>query len=136
MKNLTQLIIGMLLFSFNYTQAQVELDAVNIDNTYKFKDVRYYYYPNLQAYFDTKVAMYLYKEQGEWIESETLAPTTMGYSLKNGQYVMIEDYNGDEPYTLLEKHKTEFPADYSSRPKKPIQKPAVKVHATNDLASN
>jgi len=79
MKTITQLILGLLVFSFNVSHAQVELETVNIqakkiDNTQKssFVEVRYYYYPNLQAYFDTKVAMYLYEENGEWIENEKL----------------------------------------------------------------
>ncbi|HMI06568.1 MAG TPA: hypothetical protein VK528_03405 [Flavobacterium sp.] len=120
MKTVTQFIIGMLLFSFNYTQAQVELDAVDVSSNYKYEEVRYYYYPNLQAYFDTKVGLYLYQQNGEWIESEKLSPTFRGYSLKNGAYVMIKDYTGDEPYTLLEQHKAKYPADYSSRPKRDV----------------
>lgn len=127
MKNITKLILGLLVFSFNYSQAQVELDAVNIqakkaDQTEKstFVDVRYYYYPNLQAYFDTKVAMYLYQENGEWVESEKLEPSTMGYSIKNGHYVMIEGYTGEEPYEMIAEHKAKYPADYSSRPKRDV----------------
>lgn len=120
MKTITKMIMGMLLFSFNFGQAQIELNTVDVSNNYKYEDVRYYYYPNLQAYFDTKVGMYLYQENGEWIESEELAPTFRGYSLKNGQYVMIKDYTGDEPYTLLAQHKAQYPADYSSRPKRDV----------------
>lgn len=118
MKKIFTLIIGMMI-SFN-AQAQVELDAVDVSSNYKYEEVRYYYYPNLQAYFDTKVGLYLYVENGEWVESETLAPTFRGYSLKNGQYVMIKDYTGDEPYTMLAKHKAQYPADYSSRPKRDV----------------
>jgi len=139
MKTITTLILGMLLFSFNYTNAQVELDAVNVsgksESGYQFEEVRYYYYPNLQAYFDTKVAMYLYVENGEWVESEVLEPKNRGYSLKNGQYVMIKNYAGDEPYTLLNEHKKQYPADYSSRPKKPTPKTEAVV-MNSSLASN
>lgn len=135
MKTITNLILGMLVFSFNYAQGQVELDAVEVSSDYKYEDVRYYYYPNLQAYFDTKVALYLYKVNGQWVESEELAPTVRGYSLKNGAYVMIKDYSGDEPYTLLEQHKKEYPADYSSRPKREVAKKEVTVKASRDLAS-
>lgn len=120
MKTITTLILGMMMISFNSAQAQIELDGVDVTSNYKYEEVRYYYYPNLQAYFDTKVGLYLYVENGEWVESERLAPTFRGYSLKNGQYVMIKDYTGEEPYTLLEQHKAQFPADYSSRPKREI----------------
>ena len=127
MKNFTKLILGLLVFSFNISLAQVELDAVNVQSNKKetaetssFVEVRYYYYPNLQAYFDTKVAMYLFKEDGEWVESEKIAPTLMGYSLKNGQYVMLEGYTGEEPYEFIEEHKAKYPADFSSRPKRDV----------------
>ena len=116
----------MLVLSFSQIQAQYksaeasELAEVNVSSGYKYEEVRYYYYPNLQAYFDTKVGLYLYQVNGDWVESERLSPTFRGYSLKNGQYVMIKDYLGDEPYTLLDQHKAQYPADYSSRPKREI----------------
>jgi|GEM_PF-833387 len=143
MKTITKLILGMLVFSFNFSNAQAELNIADIDvsnnatSGYKFEEVRYYYYPNLQAYFDTKVGMYLYVENGEWVESEVLEPKTKGYSLKNGQYVMIKDYLGDEPYAMLSEHKKLYPADYSSRPKKPAPKavPTV-IQSSHTLASN
>ena len=136
MKKITYLIIGLLMVSFNSAQAQVELNTVDVSSNYKFEEVRYYYYPNLQAYFDTKVALYLYKVNGQWVESEELAPTVRGYSLKNGLYVMIKDYSGDEPYTLLDQHKKQYPANYSSRPQRPVANAAVEHNSNRDLASN
>jgi len=123
MKKITQIVIGMLVLSFNVSQAQVALDEVNVSakqaaEASSFVEVRYYYYPNLQAYFDTKVGMYLFQEDGEWVEAEQISQATMGYSLKNGQYVMIKDYTGDDPYDFIEQHQAEYPADYSSRPQK------------------
>lgn len=120
------MILGALVLSFNPLQAQYqsaeasELAEVNVSSGYKYEEVRYYYYPNLQAYFDTKVGLYLYQENGQWVESERLSPTFRGYSIKNGLYVMIKDYVGDEPYNLLDQHKAQYPADYSSRPKREV----------------
>lgn len=119
MKKITYLIIGLMLLSFNYSGAQVQLDTIYIRQkpVSTYVEVRYYYYPNLQAYFDTKIAMYLYKKDGAWIKSETLDPTTRGYSIKNGAYVMLKGFTEDEPYQYFEQHKAKYPADYSSRPK-------------------
>jgi hypothetical protein len=119
MKKITYLIIGMMLLSFNLSEAQVQLDTIYIRQkpVSTYVEVRYYYYPNLQAYFDTKIAMYLYKKDGAWIKSETLDPTTRGYSIKNGAYVMLKGFTEDEPYNYFEQHKAKYPADYSSRPK-------------------
>ena len=137
MKTITQMILGILLVSFNYSNAQPQANSENTDSGYKYEEVRYYYFPNMEAYYDAKVGMYLYVEDGEWIESEVLEPKSRGYSLKNGAYVMIKDYLGDEPYAMLREHKRLYPADYSSRPKRPTPnaQPTV-IHHTNTLASN
>lgn len=125
MKNITYLILGLLILSFN-AEAQVKLDTIYIRSKKvapsTFKEVRYYYYPNLEAYFDSKISMYFYKnkETGEWIKSESLDPTIRGYSLKNGFYVMLEGFTEDNPYTLIDDHRQKYPADFSSRPRKPI----------------
>lgn len=124
MKKVTYLIIGMLLFSFNFSQAQVQLDTIYIrakkEAPSTFVEVRYYYYPNLEAYFDTKIAMYIYKENGAWVKAEKLDTTFRGYSLKNGQYVMLKGFTEDNPQTLIDEHKQKYPADYSSRPKRTL----------------
>ena len=123
MKTTTLLILGM-IFSFNISQAQGGPIASNISNetneSTSVGEVRYYYYPNLQAYFDTKVAMYLYMENGKLIVAEQIPSNLRGYSLKNGQYVMLKDYNGDDPYDLINEHKAQYPADYSSKPKREV----------------
>jgi hypothetical protein len=126
MKKITYLILGIMLFSFNYSQAQVQLDTIYIRSkkiapASTFVEVRYYYYPNLEAYFDTKIALYIYKEHGEWVKSETINASFRGYSLKNGQYVMLKGFTEDNPYTQIEEHKIKYPADYSSRPKPPVK---------------
>lgn len=146
MKMITTLILGILLVSFNQTTAQtahnqiadVAVTGKGSNEGYKYEEVRYYYYPNLLAYYDTKVGMYLYQEDGEWVESEQLDVKTRGYSLKNGQYVIIKDYLGEEPYTLIDQHRKQFPADYSSRPKKPTpgSDTTTTRYNTQDIASN
>lgn len=123
MKKITYLILGIMLFSFSFTQAQVQLDTIYIREQKvapsTFVEVRYYYYPNLQAYFDTKIAMYIYQQNGQWIKSETIDASLRGYSSKNGQYVMLKGFTEDQPYAYIDEHKQNYPADYSSRPKAP-----------------
>jgi len=121
MKTLYYLILAV-VFSSQFCKAQVALDTVYVSNKKSiesFSKVRYYYYPNLQAYFDTRRALYLYKQDAVWITSETLPASYRGYSLKNTSYVVLKGYIGDEPYTLLDQHKKEFPADFSSKRKPP-----------------
>lgn len=124
MKKITYFALGILIFSAHYTQAQVQLDAVNVGNkanTTSYIDVRYYYFPNLQAYFDTKKGLYIYRENKNWITSENIDMNSRGYSLNNGAYEMIKDYLGDNPISQFEAHKQKYPANYSSKRRPPVK---------------
>ena len=102
----------MLLFVCNHSKAQYDKDALLID---KKTEIRYYYFPNLEAYFDLQEKVYLYKEEGEWLEAEELPTNYGGYSLYNKVRVTIEDYNGDEPYLFLATHKKLYPYNCKGR---------------------
>ena len=75
--------------------------------------VRYYYFPNLEAYFDNLEMVYYYKVDNEWETAEQLPTNYGGYSLYNKVKVSITDYDGDEPYLLLKTHKKMYP--YNAR---------------------
>ena len=75
--------------------------------------IRYYYFPNLEAYFDNLELVYHYKINGEWKKSENLPTNYGGYSLYNKVRVAITDFDGNEPYLLLKTHKKMYP--YNSR---------------------
>ena len=109
-------------FATQLAEAQVALDTLFVANRKSMEEVtqtRYYYYPNLQAYFDTRIAMFVHQENGQWVTSETINPIVRGYSLKNNMYVVLQGYYDDEPYKKLVEHRKQYPADYSSRPKPP-----------------
>lgn len=76
---------------------------------------RYYYYPNLQAYFDTVTHVYHYRWNGQWTTGETLPPNYGGYSIYNNRKVIIEGFFDDNPYELIQIHKTKYP--YNSKGK-------------------
>lgn len=77
--------------------------------------LRYYYYPNLEAYYDKLKQIYYYKKNGKWIVSKELPAGMGGYSLYSKVYVTIEDYNGDEPYLFVEIHKKKYPYNSKGR---------------------
>lgn len=122
MKKITYIVLGILIFSSYQFQAQVQIDTIYINSksntSSSFVEVRYYYFPNLQAYFDTKKGMYLYIKNGNWVTSENIDMNSRGYCLNNGFYEMIKDYLGDDPITQFESHKIKYPANYSSKPKR------------------
>lgn len=77
---------------------------------------RYYYYPNLQIYYDTLDDVYLCKDKdNQWVKKNQLPGNTRGYSMSNNIYVLIKEYVGDTPYEFIEQHKKDFPANYKSK---------------------
>lgn len=129
MKRIAFLVLGLIIFTTQFAFAQVSLDTIFIKTKKKttvvFEQVRYYYFPNLQAYFDTTQKQYLYYQDSTWVTSETLPPITRGYSFRNGLYVMIKDYFGETPYSLYDLHKKLYPPDYSTK-RKPINQNITK----------
>ncbi|WNM18231.1 hypothetical protein [Flavobacterium capsici] len=75
--------------------------------------LRYYYFPNLEAYFDLQKMVYYYKLDGVWNSSENLPQNYGGYSLYNKARVIINDYDDDKPYELIDIHKKNYP--YNSK---------------------
>ena len=139
MKTTLLITFGILLFPLQIVKAQDKADMtldiqIEKNTPSNYVDVRYYYFPNMQAYFDTKRALYLIKENGVWTTSETIDFTTRGYCARNGAYEMIKDYTGDDPQQFLAVHKLKFPANFSSRPVPPTKH--TKTSTANAFASN
>lgn len=116
--------LTLLVLTANFATAQ-DSYATNAETTKELEgvmntdvnllNVRYFYYPNLQAYFDRETSTYLYTKNGEdWIESSKLPNALRGYSISNNKRVPIE-YNGDEPYELIKDHVKMYPANYSTK---------------------
>lgn len=122
MKTTLPLFLFCFLFFCESMSAQISLDTVFVSrrkSIENFTNIRYYYYPNLEAYYDTRRALYLYKMNGSWITSEHIPANYRGYCLRNSESVVIKGYLGDEPYTQLSQHRAIYPADFSSR-RKPV----------------
>lgn len=77
--------------------------------------IRYYYFPNLQVYFDNLKLVYYYKIKGEWQTAEELPTNFGGYSLYNNYRVIITDYDEEEPYQLIKTHKKMYPYNSKGR---------------------
>lgn len=71
--------------------------------------LRYYYFPNLEAYYDTQKNVYLYHEKGEWVTIDEIPAGYRGYSLYNKVSVVINDYDDEDPTQFLERHKKKYP---------------------------
>lgn len=117
MKSLKKLLLVVFLFTCYLSNAQTakdDLSTLPIDaktNCY----IRYYYFPNLEAYFDNLELVYHYKVNGQWQKSENLPTNFGGYSLYNKVRVAITDFDGEEPYLLLKTHKKMYPYNSKGR---------------------
>ena len=77
--------------------------------------IRYYYYPNLEAYFDNLKMVYYYFEDGDWQTAEELPTNYGGYSLFNKTKVIITDYDEENPQQFLKVHKKKYPYNAKGR---------------------
>ncbi len=112
MKKSVYLIALFFLLVGNQTNAQEknsvaigsESNSIATNNT-----VKYQYYPNLEAYFNTETSEFIYKEKGEWKTAKEIPSGFRGYSIFNNYRVNITDYFDDKPYEKLANHKKQFP---------------------------
>jgi hypothetical protein len=128
MKTLKYFLIGVLFLSFSYSQAQVSVN-VNIGTPPAwgpagYSDVRYYYLPDLETYYDVNTSNYVYLNNGRWVRTRSLPSAYRNYDLYNEYKVVLTDYRGDRPYDNFKTHKVKYGKGYKGQPQKTIgQKP-------------
>ena len=92
--------------AFAQKQKQESVPLLNLENNCL---LRYYYFPNLESYFDTQKRIYYYKEDGNWVTADEIPNGYRGYSLFNKIYVYINDYDDDNICQFVTIHKKKFP---------------------------
>ncbi len=113
-KSFIPLILLLLSCSINAQQVSLSKQALPIDkktNCY----IRYYYFPNIEAYFDNLKMVYHYKDNGVWTTAPELPQNYGGYSLYNKAHVEITNYDDDDPYKLILLHKKIYPYNSKGR---------------------
>jgi hypothetical protein len=128
----------LLLVSLNLTAQASEttdLQAQFSDaNSTLVLGARYYYYPNLDAYYDTTQNVYIFESnqaKGQIVKAKEIPSGYRGYSLFNGIRVAITDYDGDEPFSKISEHRKQFPKKYTSR-----RQPPKVIKVDKNLALN
>jgi len=124
MKILKLKIIGMILFLSSMTQAQVSVN-VNIGSPplwgpIGYTDVRYYYLPDVEAYYDIQTSMFIYYGGGLWIHGAYLPGVYRNYDLYGGYKVVMTDYHGNSPHDHFHDHKKKYAKGYHGKPQKTI----------------
>jgi len=103
----------MVLFFAGIVQAQVSVH-LNIGNPPQwgpagYSDVRYYYLPDVEAYYDVKSSMFIYFEGRSWVHRSYLPSRYKNYDLYDGYKVVMKDYHGDAPYYNHREYRTLYP---------------------------
>jgi len=116
MKFLKLVVFGLLLFFGSANQAQVSVH-LNIGTPPPwgptgYSDVRYYYLPYVDAYYDVQTSMFIYFEGRSWVRRSYLPSRYKNYDLYDGYKVVMKDYHGEAPYYKHREYRTLYPKRY------------------------
>jgi hypothetical protein len=127
MKNVILLLTA---FSFLEMNAQLTEEKTLTVDPQSNCELRYFYFPNMEAYFDLKNEMYHYQVNNVWTTSAELPPYYGGYSLYKKEKVLLTDFEGDNPEEQIKMHRKMYPYN----PKGRIQRPAQPLLTDNPTA--
>ena len=124
MKAFKLVLLGAALFLMSTLQAQVSV-SINIGSPpawgpVGYSDVRYYYLPDVEAYYDVQTAMFIYYGSGAWIHRTYLPSRYRHYDLYHGYKVVMHDYHGNTPYNHFKEHKMKYAKGYKGQQQKTI----------------
>lgn len=77
-----------------------------------YSDVRYYYLPDVEAYYDIRTSNFIYISGHQWVHRTYLPYRYRNYNLYNGYKVVMNDYRGNAPYTYFRQHKVKYARGY------------------------
>jgi len=116
MKALKYIVTGMVLFLAGTLQAQVSVNVTfgtpPLWGPVGYTEVRYYYLPDVEAYYDIQAAMFICQIEGEWAHRTNLPSRYKSYDLYSGYKVVLTDYQGNTPYSQFNDHKTKYAKGY------------------------
>ncbi len=116
MKYFKLIVVGIVLFLATTAQAQVSVN-VNIGRPPSwgptgYSGVRYYYLPDLEAYYDIQLSNFIYRIGNKWVHRTNLPRQYRNYDLHRGYKVVMGDYRGNTPYTYYSDCKRKYARGY------------------------
>ncbi|MBI5539423.1 MAG: hypothetical protein HY951_05145 [Bacteroidia bacterium] len=122
MKAIKLVLLGTVLFLVSTVQAQVSVN-VNIGSLppwgpVGYPEVRYYYLPDVEAYYDVQSSIFIYYSQGVWIRRTYLPARYRGYDLYGGYKVVMPNYHGNSPYVHFNDHRIKYAKGYHGKAQK------------------
>lgn len=111
MKTIKLIAVGMFVFISSTIEAQVSV-SLNIGNrpvwcgpSPNYAAVDFYYLPDVQAYYDTRAAVFVYFGGNGWVRSRNLPHQYRGYDLNRCNKVALNGYRGYRPYDHFNNHR-------------------------------
>ena len=116
------LLLGVLLFLSGTLHSQIAV-SVNIGSPPAwgpagYTEARYYYLPDLEAYYDVRNSMFIYNAGGAWVHRKYLPKQYRSYDLFGGYKVVMTDYHGNTPYTFFPEYRVKYAKGYSGQPQR------------------
>jgi hypothetical protein len=116
MKALKLFIIGTFLLFTGSAIAQISV-RLNLGSPPQwgpsgYNEARYYYLPDVEAYYDVPSSMFIYFNGISWVHRSYLPSRYRNYDLYNGYKVVMTDYRGNTPYTHFREHKRQYSKGY------------------------
>jgi len=120
MKTIKLLVLGMILAIAGTAQGQVSVN-INIGaapawGPRGYDNARYYYLPDVDAYYDRNTAMFIYISGNHWIRRSYLPSRYHNYNLYRGRKVVMNNYHGNSPYYNHKVYKTKYHKAYQHAP--------------------
>ncbi len=85
-----------------------------------YTDVRYYYLPDVEAYYDVRHSRFIYYNGKKWVRQHNLPRQYRNYDLYHGYKVVMNDYRGNAPYNYHKDYKYKYPKGYRGKEQKNI----------------
>jgi hypothetical protein len=76
-----------------------------------YPGVRYYYFPDIETYYDLSSQEFVYLDNGQWLFSHTLPPIYSGYDLYNG-YMIALNQDVYQPWMHHQFYVSNYPRFY------------------------
>jgi hypothetical protein len=116
MKTLKFFLVGMMLILAGASQGQyssrVHVGTPPPWGPAGYNNVRYYYLPDIEAYYDVRTAMFIYLVENRWVRSHYLPHRYRNYDLYHGYKVPMRDYYGDAPYSHFRDYRMRYSKGY------------------------
>jgi len=139
MKAFKFVVIGLFYIYSSTAQSQfsmsVSIDSPPMWGPAGYSAVRYYYLPDVEAYYDVRTSMFIYVGGGAWVHRAALPPRYKNYDLYKGYKVVMPDYYGKTPYSHFREHKSKYHKGYKGNPQRTIGDHPGKGNSGNHNAS-